>query len=169
MREFVGPPVPDEWLARRWLPYCLRWAEQAARRHGDPLGLYCNAAVDGLLTAIRLNDRPGSKFSIELLKACLLSAGRNATKTHRRRSARHPSVTIGEGDRLATDTGQDQIDGRDLWHTRRARLTDYQARVIELTVWQGLSDSAAAGLLNTTANAVCVARRRAIAQLRDTG
>jgi hypothetical protein len=87
-RRWEWREVDRDALAAQWLDYCLRWAERCEARYGDPVGLYLNAAVDGLLLAIRTNPRTNGKMSIEHLNRCLMFAGRDATKTARRRAAK---------------------------------------------------------------------------------
>ena len=85
-----GPDAVDaDALAARWLGYCLRWADRAAVRHPDPVGLYYNAAVDGLLGCLRFVAAvDGAFISPALLDRHLALAGRDATRTERRRASR---------------------------------------------------------------------------------
>lgn len=89
-------PTIEERLARAWLGYCLAWAEWCERRYSDPMGRCHDAAIDGLLKAIRTNRRSDGTMSIEHLRHWLRSEGRNKTAKFRRRARLLRRVPMGD-------------------------------------------------------------------------
>jgi DNA-directed RNA polymerase specialized sigma24 family protein len=168
MRREDAPPGPagapiDEALARRWWPYCERWAAAQERSTGCDLG---PAALEALWRAATGYDPARGAFAARLKVALRYALLRDPPAQQARRArgrglARVPLVDVPLPPRPDDADGGDPAAAIPL-----GVLTPRQRGVIEALYDRDLTPAAAARELGTTKGAVIEARRRALARLR---
>lgn len=158
-------------LAAAWWPFCERWIARKQARRPDPLGHVPDAAVDGLLDAVRGLRPPARGLSMRFLRRCLdrrlFYACRKACWRNRL-LPRELAVTLEEQVDAGCAGAERRCDAADWWSVRRTRLPGPQRGLIEAYYFAGQTDAEVSARYGLGSARRAKGRRHvALARLRD--